>query len=828
VSQQRESNHAQQTLDLPITGMTCGSCATRVERGLKRMPGVLESTVNYAAERAALTIDSAQLTQHDVVRKVRDLGYDVATTETTLVVEGMTCNSCAMRVQKALRKVPGVLEADVNFATGTARVSHLAAATVDRMVASVNAIGYHTAAADRGNGEADDAHAAHVRSVRRRLVVAIALTAPIVVIMVLHVLEQTGIATISHSWMRWTSIASAILATPVQLYCGWPFITGAIRNARHRAANMDTLIAMGTLTAYVFSLVQLLLGHDELYFDTAAVIVTLILLGRYFEARAKGRASRALEALLEMGAKDALVVRDGIEQAVPVGDVRSGDAVLVRPGQKIPVDGVIDEGSTAVDESMLTGESVPIDKEPGSEVFGGTVNTSGSFRMTATNIGEQSALAQIVKLMADAQGSKAPVQRLADRVSGVFVPIVLLVAAIAFTGWWLLAGDPVAGLIAAVTVLVIACPCALGLATPTAIMVGTGRGAEHGVLIKSGEVLERTRTISTVVLDKTGTLTRGDMQVRDVIAAPDSDLGHALAMAAATEQASEHPLARAIVRHVEAQGLKVPRGATAKAAAGLGMTATIDDEQVVVGRARYLTEQGLSIDASLAAHQDRFEAQGTTAVFVGYGGAAQAVFSISDTIKPEASTVVEELGRLGLSVILLTGDNERTARAIAAQAGIDRVIAEVMPSDKVDVVRKLQAGGDIVAMVGDGLNDAPALAQADLGIAIGTGTDIAMEASDLTLISGDLRGVITAITLSRRTLRTIYWNLIWAFGYNIVGIPIAALGLLNPILAAAVMAFSSVFVVSNSLRLRRFRGFQPPLPEGIDVTDTTAAPRAAA
>jgi len=655
-----------------------------------------------------------------------------------LTIEGMTCGSCAARIQRGLSKVPGVVEADVNYATGTATVEHLLETPLETLLERVDALGYAARPAGEDTAD-DDPHLAQLQSARRRLIVAIALTTPIVAIMVLHLLDRLGLASISMALLDRTALASAVLATPVQFYAGWPFIAGAVKRARHLAANMDTLIALGTLAAYFFSVVELARGGDNLYFDTAAVIVTLILLGRYFEARAKGRASQALKKLVEIGAKQATVIRDGSEIAVPVAEVVRGDLVLVRPGEKIPVDGEIVEGSTAVDESMLTGESVPVEKGPASEVFGGTLNASGSFRMRATNVGTESALAQIVRLMADAQASKAPVQRLADRISAVFVPIAIAVATVAFLGWWLIGGDPAAGLVAAVTVLVIACPCALGLATPTAIMVGTGRGAEQGILIKSGEVLERTRTITTVVFDKTGTLTEGRMTVDEAVFAGD-ERGHdrALALAAAAELLSEHPLARAIVDYTRQLGIEIPSASTAHATAGLGIEADIGGEQVVVGRARFVTERGLSVPETLAEAASRFEAAGKTAVFAGSGGSVSVVLALSDRLKPEAPAVVAALEQLGLSTILLTGDNRATADAIAAQAGIGRVVAEVLPADKVEQVRALQFEGEAVAMVGDGLNDAPALAQAELGIAIGTGTDIAREASDLTLISGDL------------------------------------------------------------------------------------------
>jgi copper-transporting P-type ATPase V len=571
---------------------------------------------------------------------------------------------------------------------------------------------------------------------------------------------------------------------------------------------MDTLIALGTLAAYGFSADRVAFGsaHAEHYFDSAALIIAFLLLGRYFEARAKGRASRALRALLALGAKEARLLVDGEERTVPIDRVAVGDLLRVRPGEKIPVDGVVVDGASAVDESMLTGESVPVDKTPGDAVTGATLNAHGLLTVRATAVGADTALAQIVRLVEEAQGRKAPVQRLADRIAGVFVPVVLAVAALTLAGWWI-SGRPGQGLVAAVAVLIIACPCALGLATPTAIMVGTGRGAALGILIKGGEVLERSKRIDTVVFDKTGTLTLGRMAVTDVVPAAGVDRADVSGRAAAVEEGSEHPVGRAIVEGAKADGFG-PAAATMTGFAALpghGVRGTVDGAEVFVGRRTLLIEAGLTIPADLEAGAARLEEEGKTAVFAGWDGEARGVLAVADTVRPEAASVVADLRRLGIACVMITGDNRVTAAAIAGQVGIDRVLAEVLPSDKVDEVRRLQAEGRVVAMVGDGINDAPALVQADLGIAIGSGTDVAIESSDITLLSADLGGVPDAIRLSRRTFRTILQNLGWAFGYNVAAIPLAVAGALNPAIASAAMAFSSVSVVTNSLRLARFR-----------------------
>ncbi|MCV7124683.1 copper-translocating P-type ATPase [Mycobacterium lacus] len=605
----------------------------------------------------------------------------------------------------------------------------------------------------------------------------------------------------AYPWAGWVAFAATV---PVQFVAGWPFLKGAVRQARALTSNMDTLIALGTLTAFGYSTYQLFAG-GPLFFDTSALIIAFVVLGRYFEARAQGKAREAISKLLEMGAKEATLLVGGEELRVPVDQVQVGDLVRVRPGEKIPVDGEVIDGRAAVDESMLTGESVPVEKTVGDHVAGATVNTDGVLTVRATAVGADTALAQIVRLVEQAQGGKAPVQRLADRVSAVFVPAVVGVAVATFAGWTMI-GNPVGGMTAAVAVLIIACPCALGLATPTAIMVGTGRGAELGILVKGGEVLEASKKIDTVVFDKTGTLTRAQMRLTDVVAGTRRHPDQVLCIAAAVESGSEHPIGAAIVAGARERGLQIPAATAFTNVAGHGVRAEVDGKPVLVGRRKLVDEQDLRLPDHLAAAAAEFEERGRTAVFVGRDNQVVGVLAVADTIKDDAVDVIRQLHAMGLQVAMITGDNARTANAIAQQVGIDRVLAEVLPQDKVAEVGRLQDEGRVVAMVGDGVNDAPALVQADLGIAIGTGTDVAIEASDITLMSDRLDGVVRAIGLSRQTLRTIYQNLGWAFGYNTAAIPLAALGMLNPVVAGAAMGFSSVSVVTNSLRLRRFDG----------------------
>ncbi len=705
--------------------------------------------------------------------------------ELRLDVLGMTCGSCAARVEKTLNRQPGV-QASVNFATGEALV-RLAedAPSFQVLREAVKERGYDVRV---HVDEAAEAAQTEERLWRRRLYVAWPLGIATLLLLLFR-MDQT--------WARWTAFA---LATPVQFYAGWPFLKGAAVRARVLTANMDTLIALGTMAAYVYS-VWALFSKEDLYFDSSAVIISFLVLGRWLETRAKGSASQAIKRLLELGAKEARVIRADKELQVPVDAVKVGWILKIIPGEKIPTDGRVIEGSSAVDESMLTGESVPVEKTLGDQVAGATVNMDGMLVIEATRVGSDTALAQIVRLVAEAQGSKAPIQRLADRVAGIFVPIVMAIAAVTVIGWYAADGTVRGALVPAVAVLIIACPCALGLATPAAIMVGTGRGAQMGILIRGGEILERSRSIDVVVFDKTGTLTEGKMHLVEV-----SGESETLVRAAAVEASSEHPMARAVVAGAAARGLAVPAATEFRSIPGRGARAMVNGEQVLVGRREFLEGEGFEVRDWLAKEAERLGSDGKSVFWAAWDKQARGVLAVADVMKPGAREAVRALHELGIEVAMLTGDNRATGESIAKQVGIDRVLSEVRPGDKVGEIKRLQAEGKVVAMVGDGINDGPALAQADLGIAIGTGTDVAIEASDITLMSGDLAGVVSAIRLSRRTFRTIVQNLFWAFGYNVGAIPLAAFGLLNPIIAGGAMAMSSVSVLTNSLRLRRFEG----------------------
>ncbi|MFF5447820.1 heavy metal translocating P-type ATPase [Streptomyces sp. NPDC012888] len=750
-----------------------------------------------------------------------------------LSIGGMTCASCAARIEKKLNRMDGV-SATVNFATETARVSYGGDVEVADLIATVVKTGYTAEEPPpppapepepgRGtaSGDAEDAAAAPepaehdpaTAALRQRLLVSAVLALPVVLLSMVPVLQFDN-------W-QWLSLT---LAAPVVVWGALPFHRAAWTNARHGAATMDTLVSVGTLAAFAWSLWALFLGHagmpgmrhgfdltvsrtdgsSAIYLEVAAGVVTFILLGRYLEARSKRKAGAALKALLELGAKDVAVLRDGAEVRVPVARLAAGDRFVVRPGEKIATDGTVVEGSSAVDASMLTGESVPVEVGGGDAVTGATVNTAGRLVVEATRVGADTQLARMARLVEDAQNGKAEVQRLADRISAVFVPVVLLIALATWVAWWLVTGNAAAAFTAAVAVLIIACPCALGLATPTALMVGTGRGAQLGILIKGPEVLESTRRVDTVVLDKTGTVTTGRMTLAGVHTADGVEERELLRLAGALEHASEHPIARAVATGAaEAAGtLPVPEGF--ENVAGLGVQGVVDGHAVLVGREQLLADWEIDLPEPLAAAKAAAETEGATAVVVAWDGAARGVLTVADAVKETSAQAVAELRALGLTPVLLTGDNRAVAETVAREVGIDEVIAEVLPQDKVDVVRRLQAEGRTVAMVGDGVNDAAALAQADLGLAMGTGTDAAIEAGDLTLVRGDLRVAADAIRLSRRTLSTIKGNLFWAFGYNVAALPLAAAGLLNPMIAGAAMAFSSVFVVTNSLRLRSFR-----------------------
>jgi len=732
-----------------------------------------------------------------------------------LQIGGMTCASCAARIEKKLNKIDGVT-ATVNFATEKARVEYAEDVTADQLVQTIEEAGYSAELPKPNNADTpgDSTPQDATASLRRRLLISLVLTVPVIAMAMVPALQFTN-------W-QWLSLT---LAAPVVVWGAWPFHQAAWANLRHGTATMDTLISMGTIAAFGWSLYALFWGTagmpgmthpfeltmsptdgaSNIYFEVAAGVTTFILAGRFFEARAKRRAGAALRALLELGAKDVAVRRNGVERRIPIDQLVVGDEFVVRPGEKVATDGVVIEGSSAVDASMLTGESVPVEVGAGDPVVGATVNVGGRLMVRANRIGSDTQLAQMAKLVEEAQTGKAQAQRLADKVSGIFVPIVIALS-VAALGFWIGTGGSVsAALTAAVAVLIIACPCALGLATPTALMVGTGRGAQLGILIKGPEVLESTRRIDTIVLDKTGTVTTGTMTLLDVVTAEGEQPDEVLRLAGALEDASEHPIAKAIVIGARDKVGDLPSVAGFTNLEGLGVQGVVDGNAVVVGRARLLDDWSQRLPDNLIQAMRDAESEGKTAVAVGWDGKARGVLIVADAVKPSSAGAVRQLRALGLKPIMLTGDNEAAARTIAGQVGIDDVIAEVLPQQKVDTVKRLQAEGHVVAMVGDGVNDAAALAQADLGLAMGTGTDVAIEASDLTLVRGDLRAVPDAIRLSRRTLATIKGNLFWAFAYNVAALPLAAAGLLNPMLAGAAMAFSSLFVVSNSLRLRRFK-----------------------
>ena len=807
-----------------ITGMTCTTCAATIQKGLAKTPGVQEAKVSFASEKASVEYDPAKVNLAEIKNTISQIGYGVATRKSIFPVGGMTCAACIARVEKALLSVPGVISASVNLASEKATVEYTEGTDIADLRQAVKEAGYELGSEAETLADVATATQREFRALRKRLILAAALALPI------FALSMLVPYFIGKPYLLWA------LATPVQFWAGWRFYRGMWGALRHRTADMNTLIAVGTSAAYLYSMIAVLFPalfatgglEPHLYFDTSAMIITLILLGRFFEARARGQTSEAIKKLIGLKPKTALVIRDGKEIEIPVEDVQVGDLILVRPGERVPVDGIVRQGYSSIDESMITGESIPVEKKMGDEVIGATINKTGSFQFEATKVGKDTTLAQIIRLVEEAQGSKAPIQRLADVIASYFVPIVIGIATVTFIIWYFVGPAPALtyAFLNFVAVLIIACPCALGLATPTAIMVGTGKGAEQGILIRSAEALERSHQINTVLLDKTGTLTQGEPEVTDIIAIPSSSQEEVLRLAASAERGSEHPLGEAIVRAALDKKMELAPVSDFSAIPGHGVEASVEGKKLLLGNLKLMREKELSLNG-LEKEAERLWEKGKTVMFLGLDSRVQGIIALADTLKLDAKEALKALRKMGIEVGMLTGDNQRTAQAIAQEVDIDRVLAEVLPEHKAQEVKKLQGEGKVVAMVGDGINDAPALAQADVGIAIGTGTDVAMETGDITLISGDLTGIVTAVSLSKSTMRTIKQNLFWAFAYNTALIPVAAgvlylvfgqtgvpsglhfilgdYGFLNPILAAAAMAASSLTVVFNSLRLRRFK-----------------------
>ncbi|MCO5190127.1 MAG: heavy metal translocating P-type ATPase [Anaerolineae bacterium] len=826
---------SQKELTLPVLGMTCANCVRAVERNAQKVDGVSAATVNYASEKVTISYDDAVASPAAVIERIEKAGYQVPTATLELPITGMTCTNCANTIQRQLRKQDGVLQADVNYANEKALVTYAVGATSRaEMVAAVRKAGYDVVEVSGGES-AEDAEAAareaEIDHQKRRLIVGMIFTVPLFTLSMARDFGLLG------AWADalWVNYLFWALATPVQFYVGWDYYVGAYKSLRNGSANMDVLVAMGSSVAYIYSVAVVLaqtfgsmaLGH-HVYFETSAMIITLIVTGKLLEVRAKGRTSAAIKKLMGLRATSARVVRDGAEIDVPIEEVVPGDRVIVRPGEKFPVDGVVTDGRSTVDESMLTGESLPVEKQVGDTVIGATINKQGLITFEATKVGRDTALAQIIRMVEQAQGSKAPIQRTVDRVSAVFVPVVIGIALLTFAVWMVATGDFTVALLRLTAVLVIACPCAMGLATPTSIMVGMGKGADYGILFRSSEALEKTQQINAVLLDKTGTITKGELAVTDVVI---SDFGFAISenaseirnptseilrLAASAEKGSEHPIGQAIIAAAENDDLTLVNPARFESIAGHGISANVDGHDVLLGNLRLMQRESIDLNG-LGPQVEQLQNEAKTAMWLAVDGQVSAAIAVADTVKESSRDAIGAMHENDLLVGMITGDNAATAAAISAEVGIDRVFAEVLPGDKAAKVIELQDEGYTVAMVGDGINDAPALAQADVGMAIGTGTDVAMESADLVLMRGDLNSVPQAIHLSRATMRNIKENLGWAFGYNIVLIPIAAgvlapfdgvplfLRQLSPILAAGAMAFSSISVVSNALRLRRVK-----------------------
>jgi P-type Cu+ transporter len=816
----KESAKGLERIDLPITGMSCASCALKIEKGLAKVEGVSQATVNFAAEKATVVFHPDQTDVSHLIEKVKDLGYGAKVEKVTLPIQGMTCASCVNKVEKALNSVKGVVQASVNFATERASVEYIPEeVSIRDLKKVVQEAGYQVLEVKEEDIVEKErlAREAELSRLKLKFILGAILLVPILILMY-------G-ASFFEKWIGLSKevnfFLQFLLATPVQFWVGWQFYVGFWKATKHKTSDMNTLIAVGTSAAYLYSLIVTFVPYlimvkglmIDVYFDTSAAIIVLILLGRFLEARAKGKTSEAIKKFIGLQPKTARVIRNGNEVDIPIEEVILGDIVVVRPGEKIPVDGIVREGYSSVDESMVTGESLPVEKKVGDIAIGATINKTGTFKFKATKVGKDTVLSQIVRLVQEAQGSKPPIARMVDVIASYFVPVVISIAIVTFIVWYFFGPHPALtyAFLNFVAVLIIACPCALGLATPTSIMVGTGKGAENGILIRGAEALETAHQLNTIILDKTGTLTKGEPSVTDIIESKNFTKKEVLTLAASAEKGSEHPLGESIIKKAKEEDLSFLPSKDFHAIPGHGIEAMIDSKKILLGNLGLMEERNVVLNGLLE-RAEHLSNEGKTPMFLAVEGEAAGIIAVADTLKENSKEAVEALHRMGLEVVMLTGDNQRTAKAIAYQIGIDRVLAEVLPEKKAEEIKRLQAEGKKVGMVGDGINDAPALAQADVGIAIGTGTDVAMESSDITLIGGDLRGIVTAIALSKATIRNIKQNLFWAFAYNTILIPVAAgvlfpfFGiLLNPIFAAGAMAFSSVTVVSNALRLRRFK-----------------------